>query len=241
MEFWRYFFDHLKTDWSVSFSEDYSMLTFYSHPLSPISRRVWLALLEKGLEFELRLVKLNEQEQFEADFLQLNPFHHVPVLVDGDVKLIESIAILDYLDAQYPTHRMTPETPAALGRMRMIQMVIVNELMGVFPAVIAAAGNLPESHPKTAVLHAGLTFLTQQLRNDLYFGGDRVDLADCVAGVTLPLLRRLGVDMRDYPELNNWMERLYERSSWQMTEPSAADFDKWSRYVQLMIKRAGRS
>jgi glutathione S-transferase len=221
--------------------EDYFMLTFYYHPLSPIARRVWLALLEKGLEFESRLVKLNEQEQFEAEFLRLNPFHHVPVLLDGDVRLIESIAILDYLDAQYPTHRMTPETPAALGRMRMIQMVIVNELMSVVPAVITAAGNLPESHPRAAVLNAGLNFLTQQLGDDLYFGGDRVDLADCVAGVTLPLLHRLGIDMRDYPELKNWMERLYKRSSWQMTEPSVEDFGQWSRYVQLMIKRAGRS
>ncbi|NET52300.1 MAG: hypothetical protein F6K09_27495, partial [Merismopedia sp. SIO2A8] len=30
-------------------------------------------------------------------FLALNPFHHVPVLVDGNVRLIESLAILDYL------------------------------------------------------------------------------------------------------------------------------------------------
>jgi glutathione S-transferase len=217
------------------------MLTFYYHPLSPIARRVWIALLEKELEFKERIVKLNEQEQLEPEFLQLNPFHHVPVLVDGDVRLIESIAILDYLDAQYPTGKMTPETPAELGRMRMIQMVIVNELMSVFPVVVTTAGKMPQSHPKTAVLDAALNFLEQQLGNDGYFGGDRVGLADCVAGVTLPLLRRIGVPMSNYPGLQSWMERLYARPSWQRTEPTEEAFGNWLRYVQLMLRKAGRS
>ncbi len=83
------------------------MLKFYYHPLSPISRRVLICLLEKSIEFEPVIVQLNLKEQFQPEFLALNPFHHVPVLVDGDVKLIESIAILDYLDARYPTPRMS--------------------------------------------------------------------------------------------------------------------------------------
>lgn len=216
------------------------MLTFYYHPLSPIARRVWLTLLEKEVEFEARIVKLNEQEQFEPEFLQLNPFHHVPVLVDADVRLIESIAILDYLDAQYPHLKMTPKSPAAIGRMRMIQMVTTNELMSVFMAVIAASGNLPATHPKATVLNTALSFLNQEIGKDLYFGGDRPGLADCVTGVTVPLLQRLGVPMDNYPALKAWSTRLSARSSWQITEPTEEAFGHWLRYVQLMVKKAGR-
>ena len=111
------------------------MLTFYYHPLSPIARRVWICLLEKQIPFEPKIVKLQHKEQFEPEFLALNPFHHVPVIVERDVKLIESIAILDYLDRAYPTPPMSLDNPAALGKMRMVQMAIANELMPTFPAI----------------------------------------------------------------------------------------------------------
>lgn len=57
------------------------MLTFYYHPLSPVARRVWLFLLEKEIPFHPVVVDLR-QEQFTPEFLTLNPFHHVPVIVD---------------------------------------------------------------------------------------------------------------------------------------------------------------
>ncbi|MBD2082139.1 glutathione S-transferase family protein [Leptolyngbya sp. FACHB-17] len=164
------------------------MLTFYYHPLSPIARRVWICLLEKGIEFEAQVVQLHLKEQFEAEFLALNPFHHVPVLLDGEVRLIESIAILDYLDAQYPQPRMSLQTPVELGKMRMIQMVTINEIMSCLSAVITTE----QDHPKAEMLNTGLEFLELQLESD-YFGGDCLNLADCVVGSTLPLFRRLGV------------------------------------------------
>ena len=75
------------------------MLTLYHAPISPNSRRVWITLLEKELEFELVEVKLDE-EQFKPDFLAMNPFHHIPVLVDDGFNIVESLAILDYLEAK---------------------------------------------------------------------------------------------------------------------------------------------
>ena len=71
---------------------------YYARP-SLLARPVWLALLEKQLPFELVPVNLRS-EQFEPEFIALNPFSHVPVLVDGDFRVIESLAILDYLEAK---------------------------------------------------------------------------------------------------------------------------------------------
>ena len=93
------------------------MLTLYHSPISPNSRRVWITLLEKGLEFELVEIKL-DGEQFKPDFLALNPFHHIPVLVDDGFNVVESLAILDYLEAKYPTPAMLPTDAKDLAMAR---------------------------------------------------------------------------------------------------------------------------
>ena len=69
------------------------MLKLYHEPISPNSRRVWITLLEKELEFELVEVKL-DGAQFQPEFLALNPFHHIPILVDDGFNIVESLAIL---------------------------------------------------------------------------------------------------------------------------------------------------
>jgi glutathione S-transferase len=214
------------------------MLTFYYHPLSPIARRVWICLLEKQIPFQPNIVQLNQKEQFEPEFLALNPFHHVPVIVDGDVKLIESIAILDYLDRAYPNLPMTPNNPADLGKMRMVQMSIVNELMSTFPVIITTGGQIPSEHPKAKTLVTSLEFLQTELGDRPYFGGETINLADCVAGVTVPLIQRLGVDLSYYPQLLAWRDRLYDRPSWPQTEPPTEDFDRWRRWILLTIQRS---
>jgi len=104
------------------------VLKFYYHPLSPISRRVWIALLEKELPFDPVVVDLRGK-QFEKDFLAISPFHHVPVVVHEDVRVLESIAILDYLDRQFRQRPLSPTTPADVARMRMLQLMVTNELL----------------------------------------------------------------------------------------------------------------
>lgn len=68
------------------------MLTLYHHPLSANSRRVWLMLLEKNLPFELVPLKLNG-DQFESEFIELNPFHQVPVLLNDGFRVKNKITI----------------------------------------------------------------------------------------------------------------------------------------------------
>lgn len=104
------------------------VLTLYHSSISPNSRRVWITLLEKGLEFELVEIKL-DGEQFKPEFLAISPFHHIPALVDDGFKVVESLAILDYLEAKYPTPAMLPKDAKDLAIARMVQLVTVNELL----------------------------------------------------------------------------------------------------------------
>ena len=103
------------------------MLKLYYNPLSTNARRVWIALLEKEIEFELVSLKLNG-DQFQPDFLAISPFHHVPVLADGDFHVIETLAILDYLEAKYPAIALLPQNARDLAIVRTVQMVTVDEL-----------------------------------------------------------------------------------------------------------------
>ena len=213
------------------------MLKFYYHPLSPISRRVWLALLEKKIPFEPILVDLRGGEQNKPEFLALNPFHHVPVIIDDGFKLIESLAILEYLELKYPQPSLSMQTSAeSIAQSKMIQMVTVNELVPKF-LVFANAEVQPVSEDTLAQTENIFRFLAEQLGESTYFGGDRLNLADIIVGATVPLLYRLGVSLQLYPNLDRWQKQITEREAWQMTNPSEEDFQSWRRWIQLMIKR----
>ncbi|NET60781.1 MAG: glutathione S-transferase family protein [Symploca sp. SIO2E6] len=212
------------------------MLRFYHHPLSPISRRVWLGLLEKGIPFEPVIMNL-QGEQFEPEFLALNPFHHIPVVVDGDLRILESLAILDYLEAKYPSPSLMPQERVAIAKMRMVQMVITNELTTKLRALLIASDD-PESDRKTfKQITTAFDFLTEQLGDSAYFGGDDLSLADITAGALLPLQVRLGVKLHKHPAIAAWYERIMAREAWQQTEPDDETFAAWKQSLVMLIKR----
>ena len=222
------------------FPKEISMLKFYYHPLSPIARRVWIALLEKEIPFEPIVVDLRGK-QFEEDFLTLSPFHHVPVLVHQDLRLIESLAILDYLDLQFPQMPLTPQTPAAAAQMRMVQMVTTNELLPKLVSVVVANEEQPLPQEITSHLETCLRFLAQQLGDGDYFGGEHLNLADVVADATVPLFSRLGLSLQSYESLQQWQSKITARSAWQLTKPDDPDFRLWQRWIQLQVQRRQRN
>lgn len=197
-------------------------MKLYHMPISPNSRRVWITLIEKGLEFELIELKLNG-EQFQPDFLAISPFHHIPALVDEDLNLVESLAILDYLEAKYPTPKMLPKDAKDLAIVRMVQMVSVNELLPAVTPLMPIMLNLPGKNAeaieqaKTKII-TSLTFLESLLDHRPYFGSENLTLAEVVAGTIVPLLPRGGVALDDYPKLSAWCDRLVSRPAWQTTQ-----------------------
>jgi glutathione S-transferase len=199
------------------------MLKFYHNPISPNSRRVWITLQEKELEFELLEVRYLDGEQFKPEFLAINPFHHIPALVDHDFRIVESLAILDYLEAKYPTPAMLPTNPRDLSIVRMVQLVTVNELM---PATIPLSSiilGLPGAD-KEKIEHliqkvtTVLQFFESLLDHRSFFGSDSITLAEPVAGTIVPWLLGGSVSCGEYPKLSAWCDRLTARPTWQTTQ-----------------------
>lgn len=217
------------------------MLKLYGHYLSFNVRRVWVTLLEKQLEFEPIAVNLGG-EQFQADFLNLNPFHHVPVLVDEDFTVIESLAILDYLEAKYPQPAFLPKEAQALAKVRMVELAIANELQ---PTLLPFLRRLMDLEVENQQLEQAqqkvdvtLRFLESHLSaGGPYFLGKQLSFADIVAGTAIPALPMLGVSLENYPQLSMWLQDLADRESWQKTTPSPAEVEAATPGIRSILAR----
>lgn len=198
------------------------MLKFYYNPVSANVRRVWVALLEKQIPFEPILVNL-DGDQFDNDFTAVNLLQRVPVIVDNGFRVIESLAILDYLEAKYPTRSLMPSNPENIATVRMVEMVAVNELQLAMllltrPLVGLDVDNQKLDAAKERVVSV-MQFYDNLLGKHSYFVGEELTLADIVAGTLLPSLHLFGFSLDPHPRLKAWLERLAIRESWQQTTP----------------------
>ncbi|MCC3406705.1 MAG: glutathione S-transferase family protein [Microcoleus sp. PH2017_10_PVI_O_A] len=216
------------------------MLKLYYNPLSSNARRVWIALLEKEIEFELVALKLNG-DQFQPNFLAISPFHHVPVLADGDFHVIESLAILDYLEAKYPAIALLPQNPRDLAIVRMVETVTVNELTPALSPFVrqtfGGAGDPEKLEKSGQQVAAVLSFFEELLGDRAFFGGSNtITLADVVAGVSVPWLPELGLSLENYPKLQAWCDRLNSRASWQQTQASPELVEAFKVQMKQLMK-----
>jgi glutathione S-transferase len=218
------------------------MLTLYHTPISPNSRRVWISLLEKGLEFELVEIKL-DGEQFKPEFLALNPFHHIPVLVDDGFKIVESLAILDYLEAKYPTPAMLPTDAKDLAIARMVQLVTVNELLPATTTFLPQVLGLPAGNPDKIEqakqkISTVLKLFESLLDHRPYFGSEQLTLAEVVAGSVTSWLPKVGISLSDYPKLNAWRLRLVARPAWKATEATPEVIEAFKAIVVARMSQS---
>ncbi|MBW4551115.1 MAG: glutathione S-transferase family protein [Aphanocapsa sp. GSE-SYN-MK-11-07L] len=207
---------------------------YYARP-SLYARPVWLALLEKQLTFELIPVDLGGQ-QFESDFLDLSPFGHIPVLVDGDFHLIESLAILDYLEAKYPQFPLLPADAIALAKVRMAQFVSLNELLPAIVKLVIPGDNPAETAYAEFRANHTLGFLENLLGDLPYFADEQLTLAELVAGPLVDMMPRLNISLTDYPQLKAWSERLSSRPAWQQVQLSPEEWSSFIRHMRVMPK-----
>ncbi len=213
------------------------MLKFYYHPLSPISRRVWIALLEKKLAFESIIVDPQDREQFQPEFLQLNPFHHIPVIVDDGLRIIESLAILDYLETKYPEVSLLPSNPETLAKVRMVQMVTCTELGYQVPPLILESEDSVKLAKAKRNIKRVMSFFSELLGDELYFGGEQFTVGDIVAGNTVILISKLGFNLSNFSNVNAWNQRLQAREVWQKTQPSQEKLDGWAQFIRQWLKK----
>lgn len=189
---------------------DTPQLRLYSFWRSAATYRVRVALTLKGLEAEETALDLDAGDQFEPDFLALNPEGAVPALVvDGAPALTQSLAILEYLEERFPQPALLPAGPADRARVRSLcGLVAADTHPLIVPRVrtyLAGTGADP------AAVHAwvghwigrGLAALEARLAPDPQTGtfchGESATFADlCLCSLTV-WAKTLGADVAAYP------------------------------------------
>src|SRR5438105_6923825 len=105
-------------------------MKLYSFFRSPASYRVRIALNLKRVDYEQLPIHLRRGggEQFGAAYQAINPQALVPALEDGGRVLIQSLAIMEYLDERFPKPPLLPEAPADRAFVRSMALVIACEI-----------------------------------------------------------------------------------------------------------------
>ena len=160
------------------------MYSLYHYPYSQHSRRVVSLLEEAGLDYEIKHLAMDRGAHMAPEYLAVNPNHQVPTLIDGEIKIHESNAILRYLCFKHDLHDWYPTDPAARAlveqwldwnQCRLSPVVIDIVLNTVFMGENgdqAAAQRGREALPELAsVLEAGLEERT-------YLAGGAPSIAD---------------------------------------------------------------
>ena len=181
------------------------------------SIRARWTLQELGVDFESVVVDLRAGEGRQPEFLALNPAGKLPVLVDGDLVVTESVAIVSYLAEKHPEGRLLPDDVAARSQVyrwllfaateleqplwRIVRHTRLYDEADRLPAEVALARR--DFAPMAAVAEAHLS-------GREYLVGRDVTVADFVMAYTLDWANEATL-LGDFPALRQYMERMYRR------------------------------
>jgi glutathione S-transferase len=200
-------------------------------------RVVWL-LEEMQLPYQLRRVDLLAGVENDPEFLAINPAGFIPALVDGDVTMVESIAIMEYLLAR---HGPTPLAPAPqdAGFPLYQQFLHLGEAGLAAPIyfVNGARNIAPEDQRDNwsagqalYTFESRLGLVARQLSRTTYMAGDRFTAADISVTYALELAQRT-VDYRLGEAERDYLARTTDRDGYRRAMAACHDTRAWSEKV----------
>lgn len=205
-----------------------SSLIIHALPLSTYGRTCTLALIEKGVPYELDPAQPQSPEQLERQ-----PWGAVPAMSHGDIRLYETLAITSYIDTNFDGPALQPADPLQRARMNQWISVFIQYLYRpgidivlqrlVVPAFGGSANEdlIVESIPKT---EKALTALDGAIGKQQYFVGDAPTLADFFVFPVLSVLAMTAEGkslLNATQNLRPWSALMAERESAKKTVPPA--------------------
>lgn len=182
-------------------------------------RIVWL-LEELGLSYDLELYKLGDPGMRSPEYLKVHPMGRVPVLQDGDTKIFESGAIVQYVLAKYGEGKLSPN-PSSPDFGTYLQWLHYAEgmIMPQVNIIVVETILLPEDRRSKVNEERAKKLLTRMLNavetgleGKQYIAGE-FSGADIMTGHACVVSGRLGADLSDKPNVGAYIERLESRPS----------------------------
>jgi len=196
-----------------------TQIKLYDFLSSPNCQRVKVVLAEKKLPYEIVPVDLRKKEQKKPDFLKLNPYGKVPVIIDGTTVLYESCIINEYLDEKYPDISLMPRDPAKKAKIRILTDYGMNHLDGPYQRLRQERMKEEKERNQETIENATkeLKSLLQRFEREIgeqpYLAGD-FSLLD--ADLIPRFLRMEGFGVlpdTSLPRLGSWLQRMKQRPS----------------------------
>jgi glutathione S-transferase len=205
---------------------------------SPNAWRAKLAMDFKGVDYVSTRVDTSKQEHKSPEFLAMNPRGKVPVLKAGDQVIHESIAIMAYIDREYPTPPLFGSNAAETGLVWQRIFEFVNytrdAIDGLARAVFTGqASSAPETvRAAAASTRQALAWMEEALKDANYLAGNTVSAADIAALPNVEMLARIGkredvstleLGFDDlpaaYPAIAAWLTRLRSIPGYEAAYP----------------------
>lgn len=204
------------------------MLALYTTPLSANGRKVLAVSRQLGLEPRVHPVDVYRGEGRSPEYLAINPSGKIPTLVDAELTLTESNAILLYLADAYRGGDLLGRDPADRARVASWMFWEAAHWQPALTGVLApAVGHrlrpdaLPEPEAPPDWSAGALAPLLERLETALgeraFLTGDAPTLADFSVGGMTTYFRACGFPSAAHPRIAAWLDRLDALDAWRET------------------------
>ncbi|MGV7031652.1 glutathione S-transferase family protein [Methylobacterium symbioticum] len=185
-------------------------MKLYHHPLSGHAHRAHLFLSLAGVPHDLVEVDLAARAHKAPDFLALNPFGQVPVLVDGDVVVPDSIAIMVYAARKFGKRDWFPEDPVEAAAVQRWLSVSTGEIYNGPCAARLVTLFGYDLDPALAIkrAHAILGQMEAHLAGRDWIATGRPTAADAALYSYVSAAPEGNVDLAPYPAVRAWLARV---------------------------------
>jgi glutathione S-transferase len=181
------------------------------------SIRVRWVLQELGVEFEAISINMRAGEHRTPDFLTINPTGKLPVLIDGEHIITESVAIALYLGEKYPESNLVPTDLLLRAQLYRWLLFTATELEQplwriarhtfIYPEQLRLPAEIPLARQD---FNSMAVVLENHLLDRQFVVGEQVTVADFVLAYTLDWANEVQL-LATFPTLVDYMERMYKR------------------------------
>jgi maleylacetoacetate isomerase/maleylpyruvate isomerase len=203
-------------------------MELFNYFRSSASYRVRIALALKGLDYDYRAVHLAKGEQLQDAYASLAAARLVPLLVDGEHRLTQSLAIIEYLDETHPEPPLLPHDAAGRARVRVIALDIACEIHPLnnlrVLKYLTGSLKLAEDDKNRWYRHwveSGLETVERQLAAapSTYCHGESPTLADCTLVPQIFNARRFDCRLDHVPNVMRVFDACMQLPAFEQTRP----------------------
>jgi maleylacetoacetate isomerase len=205
-------------------------VTLYGFWRSLTAYRVRVALNLKGVSFEEVSINLASGEQFGEAYSSLNPQHVVPLLKHNGHEIVQSLAILEYVEDIWPSPKLIPSKPIDKAEVKALALITIAD---AHPLIVPRVRNflnkewdLDEAaqtkwaqHWFTKGNEAIESTLIKLGKSKTYSFGDEVTIADIALASHVVGAKLFNVDMSAAPTLNSIFENCMKLPSFANAHP----------------------